>query len=208
MRPEDAAAAVAAGADAIGMIFHPPARRNISTELAREIVASVGPFVTPVGVFVDARTETILSVSGEVGLRVVQLHGDESAEQIADLGREGLKVLKAIRVDESLEARLNEWRAAMRELRGMLVGLVLETAGQAGGSGVANDWAAARRHQEAGHFAGLPPIIASGGLDERCVADVVRMIRPWAVDVSSGVEEVVGRKSREKMEIFLEAVRG
>lgn len=207
MRPEDAAAATEAGADAIGMIFHPAAKRCIDIRRAKEIIANIGAFVTPVGVFVDASTKQILTTASETGLRVAQLHGEESSEQIVELGLVGMKVLKAVRVDGDFEKRLNEMRATMNVLRGTLLGLVLETAGQAGGSGVANDWAAVRRHQAAGHFDGLPPIIASGGLNEKTVGEVVKAVRPWAVDVSSGVEAEFGKKSREKIEAFVEAAR-
>ena len=89
-----------------------------------------------------------------------------------------------------------------------IAGLVLETAGeQPGGTGIANDWQAIREHQAAGHFRRLPPIIAAGGLTPQSVGQVVRDIRPWAVDVSSAVESSIGQKSEEKIEAFVGAVR-
>lgn len=102
------------------------------------------------------------------------------------------------------------WRQAITRLGlGGLRGFVLETAGgpAPGGTGLSNDWEAVRLFKEGGVFDGLPPIIAAGGLAPGNVAGVIRMLRPYAVDVSSGVEEVRGRKSAEKMEAFMLAVR-
>jgi phosphoribosylanthranilate isomerase len=209
-RPEDAKLAVEAGADAIGMIFHPPSKWNISIEMAQRIVAAIGPFVTPVGVFVDAATEVIDKVVTQVGLHVVQLHGHEPPAQVAAAGAIGVKVLKALRVDDGLEAELEYWRGQKAVAGGALAGIVLETGGiaQAGGSGVANDFRAVLQHQEDGRFEDLPPLIIAGGLSVENVGQVVRMLRPWAVDVSSGVEQVVGEKSPERVRAFIAAARG
>lgn len=203
MRCEDAIVASVAGADAIGMIFHPPAKRNISIDQARKIVSIIGPFVTPVGVFVDAGTERIAEVADAIGLRLVQLHGHESPETVSEVGQLGLRVLKAVRVDMMLSEQLKLWREAMPDIGDCFAGLVLETGHTMGGGGVANDWDAIARHQAAGDFAGLPAIIAAGGLTPDTVAQVVRRLRPWAVDVSSGVEASLGIKSREKIEHFI-----
>jgi phosphoribosylanthranilate isomerase len=209
MRPQDAAEASRLGADAVGMIFHPPSRRNVPVEQARQIVSAMGPFVTPVGVFVDSPVEHVSDVAAAVGLRVVQLHGSEKPDEAAWLGRSGLKVLKSIRVDEMLPNRLALWRAAIDQLSGILLALVLETGNTPlpGGSGQANDWAAVQRHIAAGDFDGLPPVIAAGGLIPQRVGDVVRSLRPWAVDVSSGVESAMGQKSPQLMAEFISAVR-
>jgi len=205
-RPEDARLASDAGADAIGMIFHPSSRRNISVETARQIVAVLGPFVTPVGVFVDATTDTIVSVATSVGLRVVQLHGHEPVQQVAELGRANLKVIKVLRVDDTLESQLDGWRASGHLAAGVLLGIVLETAGVAGGSGVPNDFPAILRHQQLGHLADFPALILAGGLTPENVGEVVRTLHPWAVDVSSGVETELGRKDRAKMMEFAASV--
>jgi phosphoribosylanthranilate isomerase len=207
MRPEDAAAASRLGADAIGMIFHPPSKRNVGVERAREIVGAIGPFVTPVGVFVNARPSHIIEVARALGLRIVQLNGQEGPEQVGDLRAAGLKVLKAVRVDAAFSEQLAQWRSALEPLRDTLIGLVLETANTEGGSGLANDWDAVRRHQESGDFSGLPPLIAAGGLRPDSVESVVRFLRPWAVDVSSGVESSSGVKSVALMEAFIRAVQ-
>lgn len=204
---EDALLAARAGADAIGLIFHPPAKRNVSIERAEEIVRVLPPFITPVGLFVDASLERIREVALRVGLRHVQLHGNEPAEMVAKL-RE-FTVLKAVRVKaETFGAELESWRGQIRKLRlEHLQGLVLETAGSSGGSGVANDWQTVNRHRQRGDLIGLPHLIAAGGLTPDTVAQVVRDLHPWAVDVSSGVEEQLGRKSAQKVEAFVQAVR-
>ena len=208
-RPEDASAAAAAGADAVGLAFHPAASRYVTVERAREILAAVPAFVTPVGIFVDVAADHVRNVAGQLGLRHVQLNGDESPEAVAELA--GLAVIKAVRVDrQRFGQTLDMWRRAVRSLAlGHLKGLVLETAGtgRPGGTGVANDWETVLRHRAAGDFDGLPPVIAAGGLTPETVGAVVRDLRPWAVDVSSGVEEAPGRKSVQKIRSFVEAVR-
>src|SRR3954453_18471089 len=123
----------------------------------------------------------------------------------------GLRVIKAVRVVRGeFSLTLRRWRDAIaaQELTN-LAGLVLETGGtkKAGGTGVANDWDTIRAAQAAGEFDGLPPIIAAGGLTPETVGQVVRDGRPWGGDVSSGVEESLGRKSQEKMAAFVRAVR-
>ncbi len=208
-RPQDALAAAEAGVDAIGMIFHEPSARNVAVEKAREIVGTLAPFVTPVGVFVDADAGTILRIAAELGLGMVQLNGGESPALVREL--KTLKVMKAIRVErQSLEAELASWKAVISSLKlSNLIGLVLEPghSGQPGGSGVANDWETVRQQQERGSFGGLPAIVAAGGLSAETVGEAVRTVRPWAVDVSSGVEEAKGIKSARKIRAFVEAVR-
>lgn len=209
MRVDDAKAAVAAGADAIGMIFHPASSRNISIDRAKEIVRAVGPFVTPVGVFVDALASKVMEVAAELGLHTVQLNGQEPVERIAQLRKQKLKIIKAVKVDANFEKELERWKSATSSVGDMLAGIVLETGGTAapGGSGVANDWKRIKQLQDKGLFNGLPPLIAAGGLDARNVKDVVKSLRPWAVDVSSGVESGLGNKSAQMIEEFVFAVR-
>jgi phosphoribosylanthranilate isomerase len=211
-RPQDAVAAAEAGADAIGLVFHAAARRNVTVERARAILDVLPPFVTAVGLFVDADVATILRTCRDLSLHHAQLHGHETPEQVAGLA--GLTVIKAVRVErDGFGDTLNSWRAAVGSHRlTNLRGLVLETPaagadGAPGGTGVANDWATVRHHQQHGDFAGLPPVIAAGGLTPETVGTVVRDIRPWAVDVSSGVEESLGVKSRQKLRAFVDAVK-
>lgn len=203
MRPEDAAAACARGADAIGMIFNPPSPRNISLDRARLVVERVAPFVTPVGVFVDAGAARVTEIANALGLRVVQLSGKETPDDVAVL--RPLRVIKAVRVLRGqLRAALEPWHGVTN-----LIGLVMEpgTTSEPGGTGVANDWDEVIEAQRGGAFANLPPLIAAGGLRPQNVADVIRAVRPFAVDVSSGVERERGVKSEEMIEQFVHNVR-
>jgi phosphoribosylanthranilate isomerase len=207
MRPQDAVAAARAGADAIGMVFYPQAKRCISTAIAREILHSLPAFVTPVALFVDQDVEEIKHLAASLGIRHIQLHGHESPATVAAL--RDFTVLKAVRASrETLAAELAIWRETMESLDlGNLQGFVLETPGSApGGTGVENDWDAIAAQQQAGTFEGLPPLIAAGGLTPDNVAAVVRLLRPYAVDVSSGVEESFGQKSPERIAAFITAV--
>lgn len=200
-------AAARAGADAIGMVFHPSAKRNVSLERADEIVSALPPFVTPVGLFVDADVEHVRDAARALGLRHIQLHGHETPETVAKL--KDFTILKAIRVDPAtFSSELESWRRAIRQLKlTHLQGFVLETAGTLGGTGMANDWETVDRHRQRGDLIGLPHLIAAGGLTPESVGEVVRRIHPWAVDVSSGVEGSPGKKSAEKMEAFVRAAR-
>jgi len=204
---EDALAAARAGADAIGLPFHPPAPRYVTSQRAVEILSALPPFVTPVGLFVDVEPVKIREAARILGLRHIQLHGHESPESIAEL--RDFTVIKALRVNPMMfGAELESWRNAIVTLRlTHLQGFVLETGGSTGGTGKPNDWETIRRHRQRGDFVGLPQLIAAGGLTPESVAAVVRDLHPWAVDVSSGVESTPGRKSPERIEAFVRAVR-
>ncbi|MBV8782041.1 MAG: phosphoribosylanthranilate isomerase [Phycisphaerae bacterium] len=202
MRAEDALAAARAGVDAVGIVLHHAARRGMNVDAARQIIAALPPYTTPVGLFVDSTAEEIDETSRRVGVRHVQLHGSESPEVAAKLPH--LVFVKAIRLDrDTLSDQLAAWRNASDNVRG----LVLETAGtgQAGGSGVSNDWELAKEAKEHGLFDAMP-IIAAGGLTPENVGPVIRALRPWAVDVSSGVEETFGEKSTVRVDAFVKAV--
>jgi phosphoribosylanthranilate isomerase len=207
-RVQDALAAAEAGADAIGLVFYPPAPRYVRPDLAAQIVAALPPFITPVGLFVDAPAAEILATAAKLGLRTVQLNGHEGPELIAAL--HGVAVLKAIHVTRAnLATDLQAWRRQIAS-HGLthLRGLVLETGSTPapGGTGIENDWEAIAAAGEAGAFASLPPSIAAGGLTPGNVAGVVRLLRPWAVDISSGVEDSPGQKSAQKIRDFVTAV--
>jgi len=203
---EDAIAAARAGADAIGLVFHPEARRYVEPQRATEIVAALPPFVTPVGLFVDLPPARVGDAARSLHLRHIQLHGHETPETVAHL-RE-FTIIKALRADPAtFSQELELWREAIDRLRlTHLHGFVLETAGTMGGSGAENDWDLIRHHRQHGDFVGLPPIIAAGGLTPENVGRVIRDLHPWAVDVSSGVESSPGRKSPDKIEAFIDAV--
>jgi phosphoribosylanthranilate isomerase len=181
----------------------------VTTDVARQIATALPAFVTPVLLFVDADVAHVRETTLDLGLRHVQLNGDESPETVANVAP--FRVIKALKVDADFAKTLATWRDAVarHNLRN-LVGLVLETAhtGKAGGSGIENDWDAVERAIRDGLFHGLPLVIAAGGLSPTNVSSVVRRLRPYAVDVSSGVEDgVVGEKSVAKIEAFAKAVR-
>ena len=207
MRPQDALAAARLGADAIGIVFYPSAKRSVTVERAREIMNILPPFVTPVGLFCDESPQGILDTAAQLNLRHVQLQGGEAADEIAELS--GLRVIKAIHVNgETISRELARWRDQIARFKlTNLVAFVLDTAntGVPGGSGVANDWPLVRELLTRGEFEGLPPLIAAGGLTPQTVGPVVRDIRPFAVDVSSGVESAFGEKSEEKIAEFIRA---
>ena len=203
-RPEDARLAADAGADAIGLIFHPPSKRNVTPAQAREIVRALPPFVTPVGIFVDATPQHIREVARHAGVTHLQLHGAEPEETIAALA--DFTLVKAVKVHaDTFRADLERWDAIAAR-HPQLRGLVLETAtAESGGTGIPNDWPTIRRvlADRRPHLA----IIAAGGLTPDNVGAVIRDIRPHAVDVSSGVEEAVRVKSAIKVTRFIDAVR-
>jgi phosphoribosylanthranilate isomerase len=189
------------------MIFHPKARRCVSVERAREILRALPAFVTPVALFVDQDVDEVRHTAASLGVRHVQLHGDESPADVAALGE--FAVVKALKTSrETLGAELATWREAKEGLGlANLRGFVLETAGSgAGGTGVENDWEAIATLQREGAFEGVAPVIAAGGLRAENVGNVVRLLQPYAVDVSSGVEEVFGEKSTARIKRFVEEV--
>ncbi|MFQ6047889.1 MAG: phosphoribosylanthranilate isomerase [Phycisphaerae bacterium] len=200
----DAAAAAEAGADAIGLMLAASPRR-LDPPAACTIAQSLPPFVTPVGVFVNAPTSQVRRTAERIGLSVVQLHGDETPEQIAELAP--LRVIKAIRLRDraSLEAVSALARAAPPNLAAVLLdSFSPETRG---GTGQAFDWQwLAGLTSPDGRIDGLATILA-GGLTAENVARAVRIVRPYAVDVSSGVEQAPGKKDHQKVRNFIHAAR-
>ncbi len=194
LSPEIAQAAAAAGADAIGLIFA-ESRRRVTVAQAAQVVSALPPFVSAVGVFVNAPVDEIVSLALGVPLDAVQLHGEEPAEMIEVLRAQGVRVLKAARVGERVDAaELERYRAASA--------LLLDTRvdGLAGGSGRPFDWRLAQGLSE--RFS----LILSGGLTPENVAAALEVVRPFGVDVSSGVE-TDGQKDPEKIRKFIEQVR-
>ena len=192
---EDARAAAEAGADAVGLVFWPGSPRAVSLPVARAIAAALPPFVARVGVFVDAAADEMGRLADEVGLDVLQLHGQEPLEVLARLPR---RVLKAVHVES--EAQLE--RALAWAERG--AGLLVDAAGVArpGGTGRACDWDWARRLRERAPFVAL-----AGGLTPENVGEAVVRVAPHALDVSSGVESAPGRKDPARMRAFVAAAR-
>lgn len=200
-RPRDAVAAAEAGTDAIGVVFA-RSSRQVSVRQAREIVAALPPFVAAVGVFVNARVATIVRTVAEVGLSAVQLHGDESPAFVERLG--ALRVIKALRVrDRTFVEQVDAFTHA--GVAGILLDAFSPTA--RGGSGKRFDWDLVAGVRATGALDDAPPLILAGGLTAQNVRAGIRRVRPWGVDVSSGVEDEPGIKSAEKIARFLAAVR-
>src|SRR4029079_793085 len=153
---------------------HREAKRHVTIAQARQVIAALPPFVTPVALFVDAPTQEIVDTARELGVRHVQLHGHELPDEIAPLAP--LCVIKAVRVTRmGLRDDVRRWRGVADNL----IGIVLETASPKGRgrTGVAHDWAFIEAATKAGDLKGLPNIIAAGGLTPETVADVVRRIQ-------------------------------
>ena len=193
---DDAAAAVEAGADALGFNFYRKSPRYIEPALAKQIVAGLPPFVMPVGVFVNEDVTTVRSIMDACGLTIAQLHGDESAAYCEQLAR---PVIKALR----LKDRASFLTLAEFQGRSGVRGFILDTFSESayGGTGQVTDWALA---SEAAKCA---TILLAGGLTSANVGEAIRAVHPYGVDVSSGVERVPGRKDHAKIRAFLDAVR-
>ena len=176
--------------------------------VAERILDALPPFVTPVGLFLDSPVSNAISVATNLRLRCLQLHGHETPKDVKALAR--FDVIKAIHVKQGrLAEALIPWREAVLAGLSNLKGLVLETgwAAAKGGTGVENDWQQILEVQQQGLFDGLPPIILAGGLRPHSVGTVVEMLHPYAVDVSSGVEQTKGRKDADLVKSFVHAVR-
>jgi phosphoribosylanthranilate isomerase len=189
----DAVMAAEAGADAIGMIFA-PARRQIDAAQARRIAAALPPFVTKVGVFVNEPLDRVRALVDTIRLDAVQLHGDETPDDCATVREWGVTVIRAIQVAGPLDA------AALRALPVHAVLLDTYRPGVRGGTGETFDWS------HAVPVARCMPVILSGGLRPEFVAEGIKMVRPYGVDVSSGVE-TDGRKDPAKIQAFILAAR-
>ncbi len=193
------------GADAIGLVFA-ESPRWISPEQAREIVAALPPWVSTVGVFVNADADTINRVVERTGIGYVQLHGDEPAEIVSDIHA---RCIKAFRIrGESWLAEVRSWLDDCED-RHKLSAVLLDAfvPGARGGTGQRFNWNLVADARHAGAMAGLDPIILAGGLDPRCLSQAIDMVQPWGVDVASGVEKAPGVKDIKKVEDFLRASR-
>jgi phosphoribosylanthranilate isomerase len=194
-RPEDAELAVASGAWAIGMVFHPDSPRCVDVEQAAEIATTHRRRCEVAGVFVNAPLDEVLATLSSVPLTMLQLHGDEGPSYCAEAARRtGLKVMKAVRVKDGHAVR------ALSAYPTDLHMLDAHVHGAYGGTGQRFDWELAAEHSR------KPPLVLSGGLTPENVAEALATARPYAVDVASGVEEAPGRKDRDKLRRFFEAV--
>ena len=192
-RPVDALAAAAAGADAIGLVFAEGSPRCISVDQARAICAALPPFITVVGLFVDATVERIRTVLGQVPLALLQFHGRETPEQCRVYGRPYIKAIHIAVVDPQIQLQVRKY--------GDAAGFLLDTYSPeaAGGTGQVFDWRRAPRDLDR-------PLILAGGLTPANVADAIKQVQPYAVDVSSGVEQSKGIKDAAKIAAFLRSV--
>jgi phosphoribosylanthranilate isomerase len=192
---EDALAAVEAGADLLGFNFYARSPRHVSPRDARLVAEELPDGVARVGVFVnEGEPKAVLRAASESGVGAAQLHGDETPEFCARLG--GISVIKALRVGRGFSVE----RALLYKTDALLLDAHVE--GAWGGTGQTFDWAVARPVREA-----VPKLFLAGGLTPENVAGAVRAVRPFAVDVCSGVETSPGRKSFRLMRRFVEAVR-
>ncbi|MDU9412979.1 MULTISPECIES: phosphoribosylanthranilate isomerase [unclassified Pseudomonas] len=192
-RVEDALAAAAAGADAIGMVFYAASPRAVNVEQARAIVAALPPFVTSVGLFVDMPAAELAAILEAVPLDLLQFHGDETPAACEGHGRPYIKALR-VKPGDDVAARVSEYPGAS--------GVLLDTyvPGIPGGTGEAFDWNLVP--------VGLgKPVILAGGLTPENVASAVVQVRPYAVDVSGGVEASKGIKDHDKVRAFIDAAR-
>ncbi len=191
---DDAAAAAHAGADAIGLVFYAKSPRSVELAQARAIVQSLPPFVSSVGLFVNAEAQFVESVARECQLDLLQFHGDETTAYCDAFRR---PYFKALRMRDALDvnAEVSKYPLA----RGIL--LDSYRPGVPGGTGESFDW-----HRIPENVA--KPLILAGGLNPGNVAAAIASCQPWAVDVSGGVEVSPGVKSPAKISAFIEAVRG
>lgn len=204
-RPEDAAFAAQLGVDAIGLVFYPPSPRNITIDKAREVVEALPPFVTVVGLFVDPDADQVRRVMEAVPIDVLQFHGKETPEQCQDMVGASHSYIKAIRMREDVDL------AQQAQTYAGASGLLLDAyqSGVPGGTGEAFEWSRVPSNLQ-------KPIVLAGGLNPDNVAEAIRQVRPYAVDVSGGVESDIGLtgkslkkgiKDQGKMAAFVAAVR-
>lgn len=192
-RIEDGLACAQLGADAIGLVFYAASPRCVSVAQARAIMAALPPFITTVGLFVDADPAEVSAVLGQLPLDMLQFHGGESPSYCQGFNR---PYLKAVRVKPGLD--LVQYAAQYPHAKGLLLDAHVQ--GIAGGTGQAFDWNLIP--------ARLPlPVVLSGGLNPANVTEAIKQVHPAAVDVSSGVEATKGIKDAAKIAAFMQGVR-
>lgn len=187
---EDALAAVEYGANALGFIFHPESPRSITSNTAGNIISSLPPFIVTVGVFVDMGKSEVCEIASHAGLNIIQLHGSESPEEYVSCR----KVIKSIRVKDLTDLEvISGYEAASAIL------LDTYSPNMIGGTGQKFNWEIAVEAKKFGR------IILAGGLTPENVEEAVKMVRPYGIDVASGVEDAqTGRKDHKKLKLFIE----
>jgi phosphoribosylanthranilate isomerase len=191
-RPQDARYAGELGVDAIGLVFHPRSPRAVVVSRAADIAGALPPFVSVVGLFVNPSEETVWEVLRAVPVDLLQFHGDEDPAFCRAFGR---PYVKAVPMRPGLDL------GAVAERHGEACGLLLDAYGEgaAGGTGTSFDWALVPRP--------FPkPLVLAGGLNAENVASAIRQVRPYAVDVSTGVEMAKGIKDPDRMRAFVQQV--
>ncbi len=192
-RIEDALAVAALGADAIGLVFYAPSPRAVGIQQAANIVAALPPFVSSVGLFVDADKDFVEDVIQRVSLDLLQFHGDESAEYCEQFDK---PYMKAVRMREGLS--LESWVLRYENAKALL--LDSYQPGVPGGTGTTFDWGRIPDKMQ-------KPIVLAGGLDAANVAGAIEQASPYAVDVSGGVEASKGIKDAAKIAAFINEVK-
>lgn len=192
-REQDLHAVASCGADAIGLVFYVKSPRHVSLQQAVRLVSQVPPFVSVVGLFVNPTVDEVREVLANVALDVLQFHGDEPSVFCAQFGK---PYLKAIRVKAGVD--LVECAAEFSSAQGLLLDAFVE--GTQGGTGESFDWALIPQNLAL-------PVILSGGLHAGNVAAAIKQVRPYAVDVSSGVEIAKGIKDAAKIAAFIQEVK-
>jgi phosphoribosylanthranilate isomerase len=190
-RVEDAIAAARSGADAVGFVFYGPSPRHVAVERAVEIVHELPPFITKVGLFVDPSEAHVWDVLDQVSLDVLQFHGDESVDACERFDK---PYIKAVRMKPGYDVR--EQIASYSSAQGVLLDTHVE--GVAGGTGQTFDWSTVPSSEI--------PLIVAGGLTPANVAQAIALTRPYAVDVSGGVESAKGIKDAALIDAFMRAV--
>ncbi|TCV90474.1 phosphoribosylanthranilate isomerase [Sulfurirhabdus autotrophica] len=192
-RVQDGLFASEVGADAIGLVFYPKSPRFVTSDQADTILRNLPPFITNVGLFVNPTSEDVLDIMGHVRLDLLQFHGEESPEFCEQFG---LPYLKAVRVKPGID--LVQYALAYSNAKGLLLDAFVE--GTHGGTGKSFDWSLIPDQLSL-------PVVLSGGLNAANVMAAIQHVRPWAVDVSSGVEASKGIKDAAQMAAFMKGVR-
>jgi phosphoribosylanthranilate isomerase len=193
---DDARAAIDAGADALGFNFYPPSPRYISPEDARELIEQLPDSVLTVGVFVNEGMESLKNIAARAGIAAVQLHGDESPRYSRELAAsyEVIKVLAVAGDFNPQVAQAYEVQAIMLDTRHKTL---------RGGTGRAFDWSVASQVNQL-----VPKLFLAGGLSPENIEEAIELVRPFAVDACSALEDSPGRKNRQRMRAFVEKARG
>ena len=202
-REQDLRAAVDAGADALGFVFYPKSPRHVTPQRAGELCRALPPFVGAVALFVNPTLDEVREVAAQMPLGLIQFHGDETVEQCAQIAAEVQRpFVRAYRVrPDTAPSALLECELAYRAASAWFSGLLLDTWVDAyGGAGKVFDWSLIPKEL-------APRVVLSGGLSVQNATDAVARVRPFAVDVSSGVEEAKGIKDARKIAAFAAAVR-